>query len=76
MMNYDVLSRKPLVFKSFTGLEVPEFDALYSKTPDSHAAYEEKRLHREDRKKRMGAGPPFKHPLRGRLLMLHMYHRL
>ncbi len=39
MMNYDVLSRKPLVFKSFTGLEVPEFDALYSKTPDSHASF-------------------------------------
>ena len=76
MMNYDVLSRKPLIFKSFTGLEVPEFDALYSKIRESHAEYEEKRLHREDRKRGIGAGHPFKLPLRDRLLMLHMYHRL
>ncbi len=75
-MNYSVLSRKPSIFKSFTGLKVPEFDALYSKTQESHASYEEKRLHREDRKRRIGAGHPFKHPLRDRLIMLHMYHRL
>ena len=76
MLNYDVLSRKPLIFKSFTGLEAQEFDALYSKTQDSHASYEEKRLHRENRKRRIGAGHPFKLPLRDRLVMLLMYHRL
>jgi len=76
MMNYDVLSRKPLIFKSFTGLEVPEFDALDTKTQDSHASYEEKRLHREDRKRRIGAGHPFKLSLKDRLLMLLIYHRL
>jgi len=65
-----------LIFKSFTGLEVPEFDALYSKIQDSHAAYEEKRLHREDRKRKIGAGHPFKLPLKDRLVMLLMYHRL
>jgi hypothetical protein len=76
MLNYDVLSRKPLIFKSFTGLKVPEFDALYTKTQDSHASYEEKQLHREDRKRRIGAGHPFKLPLRDRLVTLLMYHRL
>ncbi len=76
MINYDVLSRKTPIFKSFTGLKVPEFDAVYSKIQESHASYEEKRLHREDRKRRIGAGHPFKHPLRDRLLMLLMYHRL
>ena len=76
MINYDVLSRKPLIFKSFTGLEVQELDALYSKIQESHTAYEEKRLHREDRKRKIGAGHPFKLALRERLLMLHMYHRL
>jgi len=76
MLNYGVLSRKPLNFRSFTGLEVPEFDALYSKIQESHAAYEEKRLHREDRKRRIGAGHPFRLPLRDRLLMLLTYHRL
>ena len=75
-MNYDVLSRKPSIFKSFTGLEVPEFDTLHSKTQESHSSYEERRLHREDRKRKIGAGHPFKLPLRDRLLMLHMYHRL
>jgi hypothetical protein len=76
MLNYDALSRKPLIFKSFTGLQVSEFDALYTKTQDSHASYEEKRLHREDRKRRIGAGHPFKLPLRDRLVMLLTYHRL
>ena len=75
-MNYDALSRKPLIFKSFTGLEVQEFDALHSKIRESHASHEEKRLHREDRKRRIGAGHPFKLPLKDRLLMLLMYHRL
>ena len=76
MINYSVLSRKPSIFKSFTGLKVQEFDALYTKIQESHTAYEEKRLHREDRKRKIGAGHPFKHPLKDRLLMLHMYHRL
>jgi hypothetical protein len=76
MMNYDQLSRKPLDFKSFRGLEVPEFDALFFKIQESYPKYEEKRLHREDRKRRIGASHPFKLPLRDRLLMLLMYHRL
>jgi transposase len=76
MLNYDVLSKKPLIFKSFTGLEVPEFDALHSKIKESHTAYEQKRLHREDRKRKIGAGHPFKLPLHDRLVMLLMYYRL
>lgn len=76
MMNYVKLSRKPLNFKSFTGLEIPEFDALLSKIRESYPAYEERRLHREDRQRRIGAGHPFKLPLRDRLLVLLMYHRL
>ena len=72
MLNYNALSIKPLNFKSFTGLEVPEFDAIYTKIHESYTAYEEKRLHREDRKRRIGAGHPFKLPLRERLVMLLM----
>jgi len=64
MLNYDVLSKKPLIFKSFTGLKVPELDAVYTKIQESYAAYEEKRLHREDRKRKIGAGHPFKLPLK------------
>jgi hypothetical protein len=76
MLNYDVLSKKPLIFKSFTGLEVPEFDTLHSKIKESHTAYEQKRLHREDRKRKIGAGHPFKLPLHDRLVMLLIYYRL
>ena len=75
-MNYGVLSRKPLIFRSFTGLKVQEFDALYSKIQESYSSYEEKRLHREDRKRKIGAGHPFKLPLKDRVMMLLMYHRL
>ncbi len=76
MLNYDILSKKPLIFKSSTGLEVPEFDAFYTKIQDSHAAYEQRRLYREDRKRKIGAGHPFKLPLKDRLVMLLMYYRL
>jgi len=76
MLNYEKLSRKPSVFRSFTGLKVPEFDALYTKIHGKYAAYEEKRLQREDRKRGVGAGHPFKLNLRNRLLMLLVYHRL
>jgi len=76
MINYKALSRKPSVFRSFTGLKVPEFDALYTKIEGNYAAYEERRLYREDRERAVGAGHPFKLSLRERLLMLLMYHRL
>jgi len=75
MLNYEKLSRKPSIFRSFTGLEVPEFDALYMKIHAKYAAYEEKRLYREDRQRGVGTGHPFKLALKERLLMLLMYHR-
>jgi aromatic ring-opening dioxygenase catalytic subunit (LigB family) len=34
MLNYDVLSKKPSVFKYFSGLEVHEFDALNLKAKE------------------------------------------
>ena len=76
MFNYDGLSKKPLIFRSFMGLEVSEFDALYSKIKESHAAFDQKRLYRGDRKRKIGAGHPFKLPLKDRLLMLLIYYRL
>ena len=47
MLNYGVLSKKPTIFKNFTGLEVAEFDALTSKIQEKYNAYEAKRLARE-----------------------------
>ncbi len=64
------------MFRSFTGLEVSEFDSLFSKVESTYEEYEEERLSRRDRERRIGAGRPFKLPLKERLLMLLVYYRL
>ena len=76
MVNYVGLSKEPLIFRSFSGLEVSEFNALCSTIENAYATFEEKRLFRGDRKRNMGAGHPFKLQLRDRLLMLLVYYRL
>lgn len=76
MLSYTKLSRSPSIFRSFTGLEVGEFDSLYSKVDGVHSSFEERRLSRKDRKREMGAGHPFKLLLRDRFLMLLIYYRL
>ena len=65
-----------MIFRSFTGLEVSEFDALYAEIDGAYPAFEQKRLYRVDRKRKVGAGHPFNLPLNDRLLMLLMYYRL
>jgi len=70
------LSKKPSVFRYFSGLEVQEFDALNSKIKEKYDAFEQKRLSRGDRKRANGAGHPFKLPLTDRLLMLLVYYHL
>jgi len=76
MINYGLLSKKPSNFKNFTGLEVPEFDQLNSKIQEKYNAYEEKRLAREDRKRTVGAGHPFKLSLTNRILLLLLYYHI
>ena len=76
MLNYRRLSEKPSTFRSFTGLEVSEFESLYLELESVYEEYEVKRLSRRGRKRRIGAGRPFKLPLKDRLLMLLMYYRL
>jgi hypothetical protein len=77
-MSYARLYRKPLLFKSFTGLEITEFDVI-SKEIESKYNEHERRRRLSNRKKRqrdVGAGRPFKLKLRERLLMLLVYYRL
>jgi hypothetical protein len=76
MLKYDVLYKKPSVFRYFSGLELPEFDALNLKIKETYDAFEQKRLSRGDRKRRIGAGHPFKLSLTDRLLMLLVYYHL
>ena len=76
MLNYEKLSGKASIFKTFTGLEVSEFDDLYSRLETLNASFEEKRLARSDRKRKAGAGHPYKLNLKNRFLMLMLYYRL
>ncbi len=65
------------MFRTFTGLEVSEFDSLYRKVESRYGEFEEKRLSRPGRKKGVGEGGRlFKLDLRDRLLMLMVYYRL
>ena len=78
MLSYDRLSRKPLLFKSFTGLTVKEFDDIYkmeiAKRYDKH---EMRRLSkRKERERSIGAGRHFKLDVKNRFLMLLVYCRL
>ena len=79
MLNYDRLSKKPLLFRSFTGLELSQFDSICQEVELKYPEYEIKRLSK--RKERMrtrsiGAGRHFKHSVRDRLLMLLVYYKL
>jgi hypothetical protein len=76
LLNYNFLFPKLPLFRSLTGLELCEFDALYSKASTRYEELEAKRLARENRKLDVGAGHPFKLPLKERLLMFLMYYRL
>ena len=70
MLNYCRLSRKPLLFKSFTGLELAEFDSIYMKIESKYPQYEIKRLSKRKRTRKVGAGNHFKLAVRDRFLML------
>ncbi len=76
MLNYENLSGEASIFRSFTGLEVSEFDALLSRLEAANPEFEEKRLSRGGRKRKAGAGHTFKLNLKNRFLMLLLYYRL
>ncbi|MER5174895.1 MAG: transposase family protein [Candidatus Nitrosocosmicus sp.] len=78
MLSYDRLSKKPLLFKSFTGLTVKEFDDIYDKEIiKRYDKHELKRLtKRKFRKRSIGAGRPFKLDIKDRFLILLVYYRL
>ncbi len=67
-----------MLFKSFTGLTVKEFDDIYDKgISKRYRRHEIKRLsNRKDGERSMGAGRPFKLDIKNRFLMLLVYYRL
>jgi DDE superfamily endonuclease/Helix-turn-helix of DDE superfamily endonuclease len=75
-MSYARLSRKPLLFKSFTGLYISEFDVIFREIESRYEEHERKRLSKRRRQRDVGAGRPFKLRFKERFLMLLVYYRL
>jgi hypothetical protein len=78
LLSYERLSRKPILFKSFTGLTVQEFDEIYEEIAKRYDKHEIQRLSkRKNRDRSIGAvGRHFKLDLKDRFLMLLIYYRL
>ena len=79
MLSYDRLSRKPLLFRSFTGLTVRVFDDIYdNQISKRHRRHEIRRLSKRNggRERSIGAGRRFKLGVKNRFLMLLVYCRL
>src|ERR671931_1065701 len=76
-MSYRRLSNKPLLFRSFTGLTVSEFNFVCKEIEHNYEEHERRRLiSRKRRIRDVGAGRPFKLKVKERFLMLLVYYRL
>ena len=80
MFSYERLSRKPLLFKSFTGLTIQEFDNIFdkeiTKRYDKHEMLRLSKIKKGRERKTGAVGRPFKLDLENRFLMLLVYYRL
>jgi hypothetical protein len=75
ILRYCHLSRFPRVFKSLTGVDVPEFDTLVRDILPRYATAEHTRLNRPNRKRALGAGHPFRLDPRDQLLLTVVWLR-
>ena len=76
MLTYSKLAKMESTFRSFTGLEVSEFDSLCGRVKPDYEESERARLSRPNRKREIGGGGKFKLVPKDRLLMLPVYYRL
>src|SRR5207342_3663654 len=77
LLSYNRLSRKPLLFKSFTGLSVQQFDDIYKIIESKYTKHEIKRLsYKRNRERDIGAGRHFKLLVKDRVIMVLVYYRL
>src|SRR3954470_8999430 len=67
-----------MLFRSFTGLTVEEFDGIYNKKIEKrYCKHEVQRLSkRKERERSIGAGRRFNLDVKNRFLMLLVYYRL
>jgi hypothetical protein len=75
-MSYTRLSKKPRLFRSFTGLEIFEFDTICREIESRYQEYEKKRLSKKRRIRNIGTGRPFDLKVRDRFVMLLVYYKL
>ena len=76
---YTRLAKKPLIFISFRGLTISEFDFIYNELESKYDDHERPRHFSKmnNRQRNMGAGRPFKLKVKERFfLMLLVYYRL
>ena len=65
------------MFKSFTGLSVPQFDDIYKIIESKYTKHEIKRLsYKRNRERDIGAGRSFKLLVKDRVIMVLVYYRL
>jgi len=62
--DYNKLSKKPDLFRNFTGFSQNEFDDIYRVIEERYDEFEKERLDRRDRKRAIGGGMKFKLVLR------------
>lgn len=65
------------MFKSFTGLSLPQFDDIYKIIESKYTKHEIKRLtYKRNRERDIGAGRHFKLVVKDRVIMVLVYYRL
>lgn len=74
MTAYAKLSKRPAAFRSLTGLNLEEFEALYQQVGSSIEIYHRRRLKRRERE--MGGGGQYRNDARNRLLMALIWLRV
>ena len=76
MLTYKTLQRKPKQLQAFTGVTVAQFAEILRALRPVYAEFEQERLNRLDRKRKIGGGRNFSLTLEDRLLDTLMYYRL
>jgi hypothetical protein len=77
LLSYDRLSRKPLLFKSFTGLSVKQFDDIFKNIESKYSKHEIKSLsYKRNRERSIGAGRHFNLLVKDRVIMVLVYYKL
>ena len=80
MLSYTRVAATPAIFRALTGLSQKDFDALFGDFQKAHAARLGEATHTKrgcrPRRRKAGAGHPFDHDLRDRLLMALVWLRV